>query len=260
MLTHRYYDPTEGRFLTRDPIGYAGGQNLYAYVNGNPVNVVDPSGFQPGTEWADYTARYWEQKTRRAKEAVLDSNIGVCDATIVNTAIDVFDGIMQTPSAFAHLGEGLGCWAGGDHSPDAVCRAWGDVGTFSSTVLAVSLGPAMRSVRGAPKGVVESPRPALNFAEKQLQSKFKHAQAFGVEGNYSKANAQAFQSAIEKHVSGPDTRATQGIYRGQDATLYTDPNTGLAVIADTEGNFLSGWKLNPEQLRCVLESGRLGGR
>jgi len=28
----RYYSPTPGRFISRDPIGYAGGMNLYEYV------------------------------------------------------------------------------------------------------------------------------------------------------------------------------------------------------------------------------------
>jgi uncharacterized protein RhaS with RHS repeats len=44
LATNRYYDPTEGRWLTRDPIGYAGGLNLYGYCSGNPVNLVDPLG------------------------------------------------------------------------------------------------------------------------------------------------------------------------------------------------------------------------
>jgi RHS repeat-associated protein len=41
---HRYYDPDTGRYLTPDPIGLAGGMNLYVYVDGNPVNWSDPLG------------------------------------------------------------------------------------------------------------------------------------------------------------------------------------------------------------------------
>lgn len=40
---HRYYDPGVGRFISQDPIGLAGGLNLYAYAP-NPVGWVDPSG------------------------------------------------------------------------------------------------------------------------------------------------------------------------------------------------------------------------
>lgn len=41
---HRYYDPALGRYLGRDPMGAAGGVNLYAYVGNDPVNRADPSG------------------------------------------------------------------------------------------------------------------------------------------------------------------------------------------------------------------------
>ena len=41
----RHYDPETGRFLSEDPIGFAGGdQNLYGYVLNNPLNFVDPTG------------------------------------------------------------------------------------------------------------------------------------------------------------------------------------------------------------------------
>jgi RHS repeat-associated protein len=40
----RTYSPTLGRFLSRDPLGYVDGMNLYEYVRGNPLINVDPSG------------------------------------------------------------------------------------------------------------------------------------------------------------------------------------------------------------------------
>jgi len=41
----RYYDPETGRFISKDPIGFAGGDvNLYNYVLGDPINWGDPTG------------------------------------------------------------------------------------------------------------------------------------------------------------------------------------------------------------------------
>lgn len=40
----RYYDPSQGRYLREDPIGLAGGLNLYSYAYQNPVKYFDPTG------------------------------------------------------------------------------------------------------------------------------------------------------------------------------------------------------------------------
>jgi RHS repeat-associated protein len=43
----RYYDPSVGRFLSEDPIGFgAQDANLYRYVGNSPTNFIDPMGLQ----------------------------------------------------------------------------------------------------------------------------------------------------------------------------------------------------------------------
>ncbi|EAA4437847.1 type IV secretion protein Rhs [Salmonella enterica subsp. salamae] len=46
---YRYYDPLQGRYITQDPIGGAGGWNLYQYPL-NPVSKIDPLGL---SAWSD---------------------------------------------------------------------------------------------------------------------------------------------------------------------------------------------------------------
>jgi RHS repeat-associated protein len=43
----RYLDPKLGRFISEDPIGFAGGLNLYAYAANRPTYYVDPFGLAP---------------------------------------------------------------------------------------------------------------------------------------------------------------------------------------------------------------------
>ncbi|MFO0805474.1 MAG: RHS repeat-associated core domain-containing protein [Gemmataceae bacterium] len=44
QMRARDYSPTLGRFTTQDPIGIAGGGNLYVYTMNSPTNQMDPEG------------------------------------------------------------------------------------------------------------------------------------------------------------------------------------------------------------------------
>lgn len=41
---HRYYSPDQGRYISRDPVSFVGGVNLYCYAENNPTSNADPLG------------------------------------------------------------------------------------------------------------------------------------------------------------------------------------------------------------------------
>ena len=57
FMRARFYDPAIGRFTQMDPIGVAGGLNLYGYAGNDPVNGSDPSGLSPTIKVAVVVAR-----------------------------------------------------------------------------------------------------------------------------------------------------------------------------------------------------------
>jgi RHS repeat-associated protein len=79
----RYYDPVLKRFISDDPIGIAGGTNLYAYVGGNPVSRIDPSGLAPdcfnvGDCYAQAKANYYDCKDTVNPDLTCLIQIGRC--------------------------------------------------------------------------------------------------------------------------------------------------------------------------------------
>lgn len=57
----RVYEPELGRFLQTDPVGYADGLNLYAYVSGDPINLLDPLGLSECTTYVGSRIRHCDQ-------------------------------------------------------------------------------------------------------------------------------------------------------------------------------------------------------
>ena len=64
------YSAKMGRFLQRDPAGYANTGNLYEYVGGAPTSKVDPSGLDPisySNKWGNFIPPQLTQKADFSK-------------------------------------------------------------------------------------------------------------------------------------------------------------------------------------------------
>ena len=68
----RYYDPDAGRFVSQDPIGLAGGINLYQYAP-NPLGWIDPLGLKCGFAQKDRITQRWVDKLTGKTPADVDT-------------------------------------------------------------------------------------------------------------------------------------------------------------------------------------------
>ena len=66
IMPGRMYAPGLGRFMQPDPIGYAGGANLYGYVGNDPLNRLDPLGLTEVNEGASVSGQDSAACTGRA--------------------------------------------------------------------------------------------------------------------------------------------------------------------------------------------------
>ena len=114
----RYYDPTVGRFISEDPLGFGGGDvNLYAYVMGNPITFIDPLGLEvgePGT--LESFIPIWGS----GRQAINDFQTGSYAWGTVNTAVAISDVFLVKSLA---TGVGKGLWKCGSHTWPAT-RKW----------------------------------------------------------------------------------------------------------------------------------------
>jgi RHS repeat-associated protein len=101
----RYYSPYLCRFINPDPIGFAGGMNFYAYVNGNPVSLIDPFGLA----WFNDLAA-WGRNWVNSEQAYHSAHDPWFLAGAENTVSGMIGGFLGTPEAISHIGCAEGTW------------------------------------------------------------------------------------------------------------------------------------------------------
>ena len=108
--------------------------------------------------------------------------------------------------------------------------------------------------------MLSDPLDSGKYTRRQLQKKYKHAIDFGITD--TKINGETltkFRDAIEAHLSDKDTFEKGTYRRDKGSKVYFNPKTMNAVIIQANGDFLSGWKINPaaDNGRIYLETGDL---
>ncbi|MFE4203840.1 colicin D domain-containing protein [Aneurinibacillus aneurinilyticus] len=107
-------------------------------------------------------------------------------------------------------------------------------------------GGVKRTPNNVPKRKVNLPS-TISYSNTQLQKKFKHASDFGVQGNYNTNNATKFKNVLNSHIKSADNIYQSKISGTGDVFVYIK-DKNLAVFVDKNGNFVSGWRLNQQQL------------
>nr|WP_239524535.1 colicin D domain-containing protein [Halogeometricum borinquense] len=101
------------------------------------------------------------------------------------------------------------------------------------------------------------PDSGIDFPDPQLNAKFKHANDFGIDGNWNKENKQRFEQALREHITDKATKVIEGTYHKQPAIHYYNPQTKNNVMIYPDGEFWSAWKLSGEQEKHLLTTGDL---
>jgi RHS repeat-associated protein len=84
---YRFYSPVLGRWINRDPLGEAGGINLYGFVRENPANILDALGLE--SKWS----RFWKQTGE-----VIYTFVTTAIATIMPPIASEVTGVLLDPN------------------------------------------------------------------------------------------------------------------------------------------------------------------
>ncbi|MBI4577847.1 MAG: RHS repeat protein [Planctomycetes bacterium] len=104
----RQYSPELARFTTRDPSGFAGGDNLYAYAGSSPLSATDPWGLDD----EPWYSRLWGS---------VKSGASAAGGWVADRASDTWEGTRSAASWVGDRAVDAGNWVAGTTAP---ARQW----------------------------------------------------------------------------------------------------------------------------------------
>jgi RHS repeat-associated protein len=193
----RYYSPTLQRFIAEDPIGIAGGTNLYVYVGNDPILLTDPTGRCP---------------------ACIAMGIGA----LIGGAVAGYQAYANGASASnviaaAALGAGTGAVAVVAATYVATVAAAAGSGAIVAGAAGGAAGGAITGIVNGINGVVSQTESALTAAEKALVDTAVGAGA-GMVGAMDAGTVQGgenFKPFTSPNMSGP---MAQQLYQSTGAS------------------------------------------
>ncbi len=221
IMGARFYDPATGRFLSRDPIGIAGGGNIYEYATNNPVTQADPTGFYPvgyGYGPAANLGFYGGQASSYGSQTVYVVNADLT-STVVTGAKTAVASVEENPGVWSTVTAAasgawatFNTWAAGTALGEATGIFGLSVGAGGAALLATvaSIGAAIVSVGlvfdQASKLYQEWPRVAPHYdVIKDQNGEYSVVQIAAVDPNY---------------ISGPAGYGSQGFIQPQTELPY----------------------------------------
>jgi len=160
----RYYAPSLGRFISRDPAGAISGANVYAYCADDPLNLSDPFGLAPFYE----NPRFWVG----AGGAVVGFMLGGPAGAVVGAmTADTLYGVYESGGNLVHV---YGQYSVGKASGEDLARAAVDcAGSAANAAMMVDgVGEVEEAGKLGEEGIdcLEEDGPQNNIVSKRLNA------------------------------------------------------------------------------------------
>jgi hypothetical protein len=164
----------------------------------------------------------------------------------------------QSITKFARIiSEAVGAWKISKNIASGVKKARDIAGLRAKLHRIINMARRGKGPQLGP-GVKTAEETPLTTTRSQIEKKFDlHAADFGITAPRGRPGFDELEQAVRSQIHDPATLHINGTYRGEPAIINYNPNTGLAVIQKPSGEFVSGWRLSPDQMTNVLQRGYL---